>query len=46
MAHLLGLLIFVALIAAQIAVVVTVHRNERAREREVAGRDPAHGHFA
>ncbi|HEV2000887.1 MAG TPA: hypothetical protein VGQ97_10445 [Xanthobacteraceae bacterium] len=38
MAHLIGLLIFVVLIAAQVAAVVAVHRNERAREREIAHR--------
>jgi hypothetical protein len=46
MAHLLGLLIFVVLLAAQVAAVVAVHRNERVREREIASRAPLDGHTA
>jgi hypothetical protein len=42
MAHLVGLLIFVVLVAAQIAA-VAVNRNERRYREEPRPRDPVHG---
>ena len=43
MAHLVGLLIFVVLVAAQIAAVVAVNRNERRYREQPRPRDPVHG---
>ena len=43
MAHLLGLLIFVVLVAAQVAAVVAVNRNERRYRQEPDRRGPVHG---
>jgi hypothetical protein len=43
MAHLVGLLIFVVLVAAQIAAVVAVNRNERRYRKEPRRRGPVHG---
>ena len=42
MAHLFGLLIFVLLLAAQVAAIVALHRNER-RHRDGQPRRPVHG---
>jgi hypothetical protein len=43
MAHLLGLLIFVLLIAAQVAAVIAVHRNERRYRGETNRGGRVHG---
>jgi hypothetical protein len=43
MAHLLGLLIFLVLIAAQVVAVLAVHRRERRYRSAHEGRNPVHG---
>ena len=43
MAHLFGVLIFLILIAAQVAAVIAVHRNERRYQAQPNRRSPVHG---